>query len=425
MLIRHGVTAVIAVAGVMGAAAGPGAVAPASAATLAGARAARSLPSGAAAQFVKDILGAWEITKGSGVTVAVLSTGVDPGVPGLAGKVTTGPDYVGLRHPQKLAGTLAASMIAGSGPSSIASIASAGIAPEARILSVRTDPDSMESGSAGFFRNSNFIDISARAIRYAVNHGAQVIYVELSTQATPDTALESAVSYAISKDVVIVATDEAFGDPADAYSYPPALPGVIGAGSVDVSGLLPAQFDKTRSARNDSVLVSAPGNSLPELGPGGQLGAIDGSWAAAAWVTAAAALIKSVYPHLSPALVGRALALSARYRPRGGYNTAAGFGLINPAGALAEAGQLAKLTAAAPAGAAAVSPAATFGSGPPPGVIEAVNHSRVELAGLSAAIAAGLACLIGAFLLLRRRAARGAQGAPVEAPWDVTGAFGA
>jgi hypothetical protein len=420
MLIRHGAMAIIAMAGVMGAATGPGAAAPASAATLADARAARSLPSGAAAQFARDILGAWEITKGSGVTVAVLSTGVDPSVPGLAGKVTAGPDYVGFRHPAKISGTLTASMIAGSGPSSIASIASAGIAPEARILSVRTEPDGTESGAAGFFRNSDFNGINARAIRYAVSHGAQVIYVDGITQASPDTALESAVSYAISKDVVIVADDEAYGNPVDAYSYPSALPGVIGAGSVDVSGLL-AQFDKSRSARNDSVLVSAPGNSVLEVGPGDQLGGIDGPWAAVAWITATAALIKSVYPHLSPALVGRALALSARDRPRRGYDTAVGFGLINPAGALAQAGQLAKLSTTA-AGAGAVSSAATFGNGPSPGVIEAVHHSPVKLAGFSAAIAAGLACLIGAFLLRRRRAARDV---PAEAPWDVTGAFGA
>jgi hypothetical protein len=407
----------------MGTAAGPAAAATAAAVTtLAGTRAAASLPSGAGAQFVKDIQGAWEITKGSGVTVAVLSTGVDPGVPGLAGKVTAGPDYVGFRHPAKISGTLVASMIAGSGPSSIASIASAGIAPEARILSVRTNPDQVEPGSAGFYKNSDLIDINARAIRYAVNHGAQVIYVDASSQGSPDTALESAVSYAISKDVVIVASDEAYGQPADAYSYPPALPGVIGAGTVDVSGL-PAQFDKSRSARNDSVLVSAPGNVILEVGPGDRLGEVDGPWAAAAWIAAAAALIKSVYPHLSPALVGRALALSARYRPRGGYNTATGSGFINPAGALAEAGQLVKLSTTAPAGSGAVNSAATFGSGPPPGVIEAVHHSPVKLAGFSAAIATGLACLIGAFLLLRRQ--RAARGAPAEAPWEVTGASGA
>jgi hypothetical protein len=170
------------------------------------------------------------------------------------------------------------------------------------------------------------------------------------------------------------------------------------------------------------VLISAPGNLILEAGPGDQPGGIDGPGAAAAWVAATAALIKSVYPRLSPALVGRALALSARYRPRGGYNPTAGFGFINPGGALTKAGQLAKLSAAAPAGSGAETSAATFGSGPPPGAIDAVQHSPVKLAGFSAAVAAGLACLIGAFLLRRRRAV---PVAPAEAPREITGAFGA
>ena len=38
---------------------------------------------------------AWQKSEGSGITVAVLGTGVDAAYPGLAGSVITGPDYTG------------------------------------------------------------------------------------------------------------------------------------------------------------------------------------------------------------------------------------------------------------------------------------------------------------------------------------------
>ena len=67
----------------------------------------------------------------TGVTVAVLSTGVDPSIPGLKGRVTFGPDYTGSRHPSTITGSLEAGMIAGGGSPSDPSEAS-GIAPAAQ-----------------------------------------------------------------------------------------------------------------------------------------------------------------------------------------------------------------------------------------------------------------------------------------------------
>src|ERR1700724_3481450 len=39
---------------------------------------------------------AWNVTEGSGVTVAVIDSGVNPDVSDLTGSVVTGPDYTGV-----------------------------------------------------------------------------------------------------------------------------------------------------------------------------------------------------------------------------------------------------------------------------------------------------------------------------------------
>jgi len=95
------------------------------------------------------VTAAWHVTRGSGVTVGVLDSGVDPTVPDLAGSVTVGPDYTqgadppGYQPPH-LHGTYVASLIAGhgSGPGDTAGVI--GVAPAARILSVRVILDDQE-----------------------------------------------------------------------------------------------------------------------------------------------------------------------------------------------------------------------------------------------------------------------------------------
>src|SRR5260370_3153939 len=147
--------------------------------------------------------------------------------------------------------------------------------------------------------------------------------------------------------------------------------------------------------RSASVLVSAPGVTTPATGPGNLPYVWWGGRVATGWVASAAALVKAQYPHLAPELVARAIAVSARGRRGAGhgrYKTSVGFGVINPAGALAAAGKLAKLTATAAAGQGAIWGAGHFGGGPPAGKISAVRHGPLLAAGLSAVTAAGLAC---------------------------------
>ena len=339
------------------------AVAPAAAA--APARADHAPPAGAWARFQSDLNAAEGLATGSGVTVALLSTGADPAVPGLAGKVTNGPDYIFAPRiaTAGMLGTLTAALIVGE-PGVVR-----GVAPGARVLALRTEPDYFEPGYSGFFSGPHDTDtrpVNAAAIRYAVSRGARVILVDSDSYAAPDPALLAAVSYALSRNAVIVAPVPSTAPKWSwEYQYPSGLPGVIGVSAVMLPGGEP-QFAPFTAQRNNSVLISGPANTVAASATGWEL---DDFATAATYVAATVALIEERYPALRPSLVARALAMSARYRPRRGYAPSAGFGVLDPYGAVIDAGRLAATTATATAG--GLGAGARFG-GPPPGRISAL-----------------------------------------------------
>ena len=194
-----------------------------------GARAAPSyaVPSGAWAQFQSDLNGAEGLATGRGVTIALLSTGADTG--GFGGRVSNGPDYIfkpqmALTH---AIGTLTAGLIVGV-PGAVR-----GVAPDARILALRIQPDFYEQGYSAFFSGQSSVDIQAvdaQAIRYAVSHGAQVIVVDSVSYQSASPTLLSAVSYALSRNAVIVGMTIGSGDKQNwRYEYPSGIPGSSGS----------------------------------------------------------------------------------------------------------------------------------------------------------------------------------------------------
>jgi hypothetical protein len=195
---------------------------------------------------------------------------------------------------------------------------------------------------------------------------------------------------------------------------------------------------KLATPANGSIVVSAPGNTLVASGPAGANYPVYNFFAADAWLTATLALIKSAYPGLSPALAARALALSARDHPAGGYSLASGFGLINPAGALTEAGKLSVLRATARAAPGVVAPSVRLAPGPAPGIIQAVHHSVWKLVGYGAIMLAGVIVMFRARRMRKRwrrrammrttqshRAGRGGLPPAPEAAAPVAGASSA
>ena len=97
-----------------------------------------------------DVPAAWTVTKGAGVRVAVIDSGVNPQVSDLAVSVITGPDYTGVHtSPSNLHwgkhGTWMASLIAGHGHG-VGSGGIIGTAPGAKVLAIRVITDAGDPG---------------------------------------------------------------------------------------------------------------------------------------------------------------------------------------------------------------------------------------------------------------------------------------
>lgn len=184
----------------------------------------------------------WPTTRGAGVTVAVLDTGVEADHPDLDGNVLEGKDLVGFgaregdeawaRH-----GTAMAGIIAGHGHGPGDGDGVLGVAPEAKILPVRVILEDKDPARAK--ARSTRGNALAEGIRWAADHGADVINLSLgddSASAHPEPGEDEAIQYALRKGVVVVASAGNGGEKGDRISYPAAYPGVIAATAVDRYG---------------------------------------------------------------------------------------------------------------------------------------------------------------------------------------------
>ena len=262
---------------------------------------------------------AWRTTEGAGITVAVLGTGVAAGHPDLAGSVTTGPDFTGSgRAPGGslwgINGTEVAGVIAGHGHGTGGEDGLLGIAPAAKILSIRVSleyNDPLNSSAALARRLPAAI---ADGIIYAVDHGARIIDLPLDPgtagltgQGDPaaaggSRAEQAAVAYALRKNVVLVAPAGDDGQGPGLVNYPAAYPGVIAVGAVGRNGQV-AAF----SSRRSYVTLTAPGVDLASAVPPDGYAQVSSTSTSSGIVAGVAALILSRFPHLTVAQVTRAL----------------------------------------------------------------------------------------------------------------------
>jgi hypothetical protein len=374
---------------------------------------------------------------GAGVTVAVLSTGVDGTHPDLASDVITGPDYSksGARPSDQFwgtEGTAVASLIAGHGhgPADRDGLAGTkgitGVAPGARILSLRVTLEYNDSRNGDAAITRHLSDSIAAGIRYAVAHGASVIALPLDPGTlgpvlTGDPAAgggsqqeRAAVSAALARGVVLIAPAGDNGASTGSTTYPAAYPGVLAVGATDTAGNL-----ESYSNRNAYVSLTAPGSGLMVATPRGGYITIKTTDMSAALTAGVAALIRAKYPRLSPLQVNQAITH--------------GSGSLSAIGALrAAAAVAAKLPQATPSTAQGVASAAATGATPVRPRATASNSatasgsldSAAGSAVRDAAIAAGalIAVLVIALPVTRyrQRRVRAARARHVPRPHEPT-----
>jgi hypothetical protein len=363
---------------------------------------------------------AWLSSRGAGVTVAVLDTGVDPGQADLTGSVSSGTDFTGSgRTPGGafwgMHGTAVASLIAGHGHGRHRANGIIGIAPMAKILSVRVTLESTDPLLASATSAADLSKAIARGIRYAVKQGAQVIELPLDpvalaggTTSGGSASEASAVAAALRKGVVLVAPAGDAGAGANTVNYPAAYPGVIAVGAFDQT------FTKAAfTSQRPYVTVTAPGSGV--IAADGQHGyaQLKSTSAASAVVAGIAALIRSQFPTLTPAQVTQALTSGTVFRPKTGKQIGSGSGTVDASAALVAAAQInAALPTSKPS-------AGNAGPTPPAAPVVKVKtptlwHAlRYPVLGVASILLLGLVILI--VVRVRQRRALDAQLAPLRA----------
>jgi len=267
----------------------------------------------------------WRISQGQGITVAVVDSGVDAAHPDLAGQVLHGAGFLGDKQDNGQTdissdshGTAITGIIAGTGKANDGS-GMTGLAPKAKILPIRVSTDGSAEPTA-----------IAEGIKYAADHHAQVINISLGTT-TPDPLLREAVNYALNKDAVVIASAGNEGQNGDPPMYPAAFPGVIDVTGVDTNnGFWPVSESGPRST------LAAPATDIYSTNNQGQYVNAEGTSYAAAYVSAAAALVRSAFPHLTAGQVIRRLITNADQGHQGskGHDDQYGYGILDPLAAL-------------------------------------------------------------------------------------------
>ncbi|MBF2052080.1 MAG: peptidase S8 [Candidatus Sericytochromatia bacterium] len=266
----------------------------------------------------------------SGITVAVLDTGVDYDHPDLAGKVLKGPDYIDKNYDPKdlhghgthVAGVISAQLSNQEGIS--------GMAPQVQILAIRV----LDARGSGSLFNI------AKGIAYAANQGAQVINLSLGSPpggSIMRTMANFLASYTEKKGALIIA---AAGNSAGAIGYPAAASRFMAVGAVNEQKYL-----ATFSNRGPELDVVAPGVNILStyptyevttnaLGLSQNYASLNGTSMATPMVSALAAMLWSQNPYLTPAEVRERIENTATDLGPIGRDDMFGQGLIHPLRAL-------------------------------------------------------------------------------------------
>ena len=288
---------------------------------------------------------AWEVSRGRGVTVAIVDSGVAAGnqhfqgpdgpvvLPGidLSGENTDGRVDVG-EHGTAIAGAIAAQEL----PKEMGS-GLVGVAPEAKILPVRVETGLQENRPQKEGEET-FMSKVGRGIQWAADQGAQIIVVAQSAP-VGDPQLEAAINAVRGRALVVASTGNVYqGQEADKVVYPAAYPGVLGVTASNADGSASDQQvhgAHVKLAVPASVILTTWFDQADCL-VGGYEGdqPLPSSSYATAYAGGFAALVASAYPDEGPDMWKYRLEVTALRGTADQRTDALGWGVVSPFDAL-------------------------------------------------------------------------------------------
>lgn len=258
---------------------------------------------------------AWDLATGSGVTIAVIDSGIDPNHPDLRDRLVPGYNFFdgsydtsdGCGHGTHVAGIAAAT---GNNSEGIT-----GIAFNSRLMPIKAI-NNYCSGSVGSI---------ILGITYAVDQGARVIVISSGTT-SPHNALLDAINYARSRGVIVVAASG--NSNTDVPFYPASYPEAFAVAGTDAN-------DNRYGASNfgSQIDVAAPATPIYSTYWSGSTGStyanMGGTSMAAPHVAGVAALVLSINPGLSASQLEDLLKANADDLGAIGWDPYFGSGRVN------------------------------------------------------------------------------------------------